>query len=123
VSSILDSILGASGGAPSGGDSASGPALPPDLMSAVAGGSSSADSGGSSDPVELLGQIIDGLHQYVQVEPDEEDKAVAMTCLTNLQKLKAKDQSEADGAMQGKVSPRMVRKAAAAQGGGPGGGY
>lgn len=115
VSSILSSILGQA--APAGGHG-----LPPDLAAAISG--SAPDSGqAEKNAVQLLDEIIKGLNQYLQVEPDEEDKVVATTCLTNLQKLKAKDQSEADKAMQGSTSPRMVRKAAAAQGGGPGGGY
>jgi hypothetical protein len=117
VSSILDSILGGSG--------QQGGALPPDLAAAIQGAGQDAGSDqsqGGGDPVQLLSDALDTLQQYMQVEPDEEDKAVAAQCITQLQKLKAKDQAEADGAMQGKTTPRMVRKAAAAQGG-PGGGY
>lgn len=116
MSSILDSILG-------GGQSAGG-GLPPDLAAAIQGGAPDAGASPSGgDPVQLLSDALDTLQQYMQVEPDEEDKAVAAQCITQLQKLKAKDQSEADGAMQGKTTPRMVRKAAAAQGGPGGPGY
>lgn len=121
MSSILDSILGSSGGA----SPSSSQGLPPDLAQAIgAGGSQGGDPGPQEqDEVQLLSNIIDDIHQFMKVAVDEDDKSVAATCLANFQKIRAKDQQETDGAMQGKTTPRMVRKAAAAQGGGPGGGY
>lgn len=122
MSSILDSIL--SGGSAAGAGDASS-SLPPDLAAAIqgGGGADASQSSGGGDPVDVLDQMIELAKEYLDVEPDEEDKAVMTTCLQNFQKLKAKDQAEADGAMQGKTTPRMVRKAAAAQGGPGGPGY
>lgn len=117
MSSILSSILGAAGGhaaPPSHG-------LPPDLAAAIGGGGEDSPAHEQSE-VQLLTKILTDMQNFMRVAADEDDKAVIATCMANIQKLRAKDQQEMDGASQGKVSPRMVRKAAAAQGG-SGGGY
>lgn len=118
MSSILANILGHGSPAPGGHG------LPPDISAAVqgAGGGGEDSSSHEQDEVQLLTKILDDIHTFMKVAADEDDKAVMATCLANIQKLRAKDQQEMDGAMQGKTSPRMVRKAAAAQGG-AGGGY
>jgi hypothetical protein len=111
-------------GAPAGGP----PGLPPELMAALGHGLAPVGGPGSEAPPEeqnedeLLSKIINDIHSFLKVASDEDDKVTAATCLASFQKLRAKDQSETDGAMQGKVSPRLVRKTAAAQGG-TGGGY
>lgn len=121
MSSILDSILGGGGASadPSGGS------IPPDVMSAISAGGQGdpgapgADQGDpNASAADLLSQILDLGTQYLQVEPDEQDKATVQGCLATLQKIRAKDQSEADGALQGKTTPRLIRKAMAGQGGG-----
>src|SRR4051812_27877810 len=46
---------------------------------------------GGGDPVAVLGQILDLANQYLQVEPDEEDKLTMQKITTLIQQLKAKD--------------------------------
>lgn len=117
MSSILDSILG--GGASAGGDPSQGGGLPPDIMSAIqsqGGQDASAGDDSSNDPVAALDDALTALQTYMGVEPDEADKAIVATCIASLQKVKAKDQQEADGALQGKTTPRLIRKAMGGQG-------
>jgi|SRR5215831_248867 len=105
------------GGPPGGG-------LPPDLLAALAAGPGPQDQGpapgAGSDSASVLSDALDSLNQYMQIEPDESDKAVIATCIAQIQKIRAKDQSEQDGMLQGKTTPRGLRKAAAAGGGGGG---
>lgn len=76
------------------------------------------DSGG--DPLDLLRQMIQDAQAFIAVAPHEQDKAVVAQCLAQYQKLLATDEAEQQAAMQGKVSPRQLHRAAAAtsQGGG-----
>lgn len=125
--SILDAIQahmgGASAGPPPGPFGAGGPGggIPPELMSALGHGAPDDAAGGEQNEVELLSKIVDDIHTFLKVAADEDDKAVLAACLAQIQKLRAKDQAEIDGASQGKLTPRMVRKTAAVQGGGLGG--
>jgi hypothetical protein len=57
----------------------------------------------------VLRDLIDGVRQYMLVEPDEEDKAVAAQCLMAFQKLLAKDQKEEDGAMGTSPAHKYLR--------------
>lgn len=101
------------------------PGLPPDLMAAMHGGAPAPaedDPAHEQNEVQLLTKILSDMQNFLRVAADEDDKAVIATCIANVQKLRAKDQAETDGASQGKTTPRMVRKAAAAQGS-PGGSY
>ncbi len=66
--------------------------------------------GSESDPLILVKQMIDSARQYLDVEPDEQDKANMTKILAQLQRVLAKDQSDSDLAMQGKVSPAYIRK-------------
>jgi hypothetical protein len=61
--------------------------------------------------VDYLKQMIDLAKKYLDVEPDEEDKATMTKVMSQLQQYLAKDQSELDGAMSGSLSPRAMRKA------------
>ena len=116
------------GGAPAGGPPAGGGALPPDIASLLGAGPGgpgpqpAGAPGGSSDPnaqsSDLLQQAQQLLKQAHDVEPEPEDQQVISQCINAIDKLMAKNQSEADGMMGGKMTPRGVRKAAAAQGGG-----
>ena len=124
---ILAALQGG-GGAPAPGG---GGGLPPDLMAALAGagggpgpqgppppqGSATGDQGtpGGSDP--HIRNAIDELTQAVQAEADEQDIATIQTCIANLQKVLANNQSDADSMMQGKASPAAMRKGLASQGG------
>lgn len=94
--------------------------LPPELMAAIQGGDAEEAPEHEQNEVQLLTKIIDDIQTFLKVAADEDDKAVLATCLAQIQKLRAKDQAEMDGASQGKVTPRAVRKAAA---GGGNGGY
>lgn len=122
---ILAAILQRAGGGAAPAPHAGGP-LPPDMMAAVHG---AAPAQGEDDPaheqneVQLLTKILTDMQTFMKVAADEDDKATIATCMANIQKLRAKDQQEADGALSGKTSPRLIRKAAASQGGGPGGAY
>ena len=70
-------------------------------------------SGSSPDAAaaDILGQMLDLATQYMQIEPDEEDKQVIAVCIANMQKVRAKDQQDADKLAQGNVTPRALRSA------------
>lgn len=68
------------------------------------------DPQGAGDPLDLLRQIVDMCHQYIQVEPDDVDKAEGAKLLMAAQKLLAKDQQDRDQAMGG-GNMRLIRKA------------
>lgn len=72
------------------------------------------DQGG--DPVDILQKMLDLYQQYMQVEPDEEDKAVAADCGAKIQKLLAKNQAQADAAMGTTPAHKFMRKANALAG-------
>lgn len=114
--------LGGGGGAPAGGQ------IPPDMLAMMGGGggegqevpesSATGDAGqhGGSDP--YIRDAIDALTQAAQAEADEADIATIQTCIANLQKVLANNQADQDAMMQGKSSPKAIRKATAGQGGG-----
>jgi hypothetical protein len=58
----------------------------------------------------MLKDAIDSLNKFQQVEPDAADKAVAAKVLAQLHGLLAKEQSDGDSALTGKLNPRMLRK-------------
>ncbi len=72
------------------------------------GGTPQDDSGGQ--PLDLLKEIIGLVQQYLQAEPDEEDKLQGTKLLQLAQQLLAKDQQDRDQAMGGS-SQRILRKA------------
>ncbi|HEY7421468.1 MAG TPA: hypothetical protein VH541_05615 [Gaiellaceae bacterium] len=76
-------------------------------------GQQQAPSGGdpNSMAADILGQMLDLATQYMQIEPDEEDKQIVATCIAQLQKVRAKDQQDADKLTQGTVTPRALRAA------------
>ena len=59
-------------------------------------------------------QAIDLIQEAIDAEADQEDIQVLLQCQTKLQQILAKNQSEADSMMQGKMSPRGMRRAAGA---------
>lgn len=69
--------------------------------------------GGPEDqPVDLLKQMIDLAKSYLDVEPDEEDKATMTKVLQLLQQYLAKDQADQQAAMGGNPTiARVLRKA------------
>ena len=66
--------------------------------------------GGESQPLDYVKQMLDLAKKYLDVEPDEADKAAMADLLLRLQKVLAKDQSDGDAALSGKVSPALMRK-------------
>lgn len=88
MSSAMSGLLGALGG---------GGAPPPDPSGGLGGGPSGSpddtSTGGEqyNDPVEALDAADQALHAYIQMEPDDSDRAVAAQCLQQIIKLKAKD--------------------------------
>lgn len=69
------------------------------LLAAKARAAAGPAPGGETAAISHLQAAMSALKAYVQVEPDQEDKAVAMTCLANLQKVLAKDQKEQHSAL------------------------
>jgi len=55
--------------------------------------------------------MIDLSQQYLQAETDQEDLLSMQKISTELQQLLTKDQQDAEQAMQGKTTPRAMRKA------------
>ena len=65
------------------------------------------------DPVDVLRQLLSMTHDYLQVEPDENDKAEMVKVALILQRLLAKDQQDKDTLMGGSSSVmRALRKSA-----------
>lgn len=56
-------------------------------------------------------EIIALVRDYANAEDDEENILTAEKITTMLQQILASEQKEQDGMMQGKVSPRALRKA------------
>ncbi len=105
--------LGAGGGGapPDAGPGPGGP--PPDLAGLLGGGGPPQgpdQGGGDEDPVAILGDMLALAQEYLGVEPDEEDKLLMQKVTTLLQQLRAKDQSDKDGALGGS-NMRVFRKA------------
>lgn len=59
----------------------------------------------------LIKDIISQVRSYIEQEDDEENVLTAEKITTMLQQILASEQKEADGMMQGKVSPKALRKA------------
>src|SRR5262245_61440634 len=76
-------------------------------------GQQQAPSGGdpNSMAADILGQMLDLGQQYMGIEPDEEDKQIIAQCIAQMQKVRAKDQQDADKVIQGQVTPRALRAA------------
>jgi hypothetical protein len=98
---------------------------PPDLAAALGAGPAAGgppagpqdtgqppDQGAApGDPVEIVTQMLEMGKTYLDTEEDHEDLLAMQKILTELQNLLTKDQQDADKAMQGNVSPRILRKA------------
>jgi len=93
----LAQMLGQGGGAPP-------PGQPPNLgdPSGLGGdtGGETATGGEYSNSMEALDGAEEALHAYIQLEPDESDRATAAQCLQKILQLKAKDQSDMQGLQQ-----------------------
>lgn len=107
-----------------GGPAGPSGSLPPDIGALLGGGGSPPTPGGAAaggdnpnaDSSDLISQAIDILKQAHDVEPEPDDQATIATCIANLNKVLAKNQQEADNMLQGKSTPRAMRKASAAAG-------
>lgn len=107
-------------------DPNAGPAMPPELMAALAGGAGAGgggmmpgappdqgSTGGASpedSPIEILRQMIDLANQYLQAEPDEVDKSQVAKILAQLQSVIAKDQADRDKVAGNPATTRILRK-------------
>jgi hypothetical protein len=92
------------------------PGPPPNLAALLGAGAPGGgpDQGATTqqgDPVAIVSNMLDLAQQYLQVEPDQDDKLAMQKVSTELQQLLSKDQADADNAMQGNLSPRTLRKA------------
>lgn len=67
--------------------------------------------GPEDEPISLLKQMLQLAAQYLQVEPDEEDKATMAKVQATLQQYLAKDQADAQQALGGNPAiSRIMRK-------------
>lgn len=100
------------GGGPLDGQVAAG-AAPPDVaaMGGGMGGPPSLSGSPKGEPSDNIRVAIDALTRYLEAEDEDEDIAKAMKLVTGLQDLLAKQQADADGLVQGKASPRALRRA------------
>lgn len=110
--------MGGGGGAPA---PPAGP-IPADMMAALGGGAApvgpsvvEGTPGGGEDPLIVA---IDAIQAAIDAEADQEDIQVMLKCQTQLQSILAKNQADADSALQGKTTPKSVRKMAPSGGGG-----
>lgn len=95
-----------------------GPAdIPPDILAALGGGGAPPEAppsitdgqpGGGEDSLVLA---LDALQDAIDAEADQEDVQIMLQCQAKLQQILAKNQAEADSMMQGKMSPKGLRKA------------
>lgn len=118
--------LAAMGGDPA---AAAGP-MPPDIGAMIDGLGGGMPAQPGEEPLpgvkdgapgggeEALTQAIDMIQMAIDAEADQEDIQVMLQCQTKLQQILAKNQSEADSAMGGKVSPKAMRKQAGGLAGG-----
>lgn len=126
---VMQALQGGGGGMPPQGG---GGGLPPEIMQAMMGGggappqggeeggeqpSMSGDGGSPGGSDSFIRDAIDLLAQAAQAEADEQDILTIQECMTNLQKVLANNQKDADSMMGGKASPAGMRKAAGAIGG------
>lgn len=66
---------------------------------------------GGGDTTSILEQMIQLAKQYLEVEEDPEDQETMSKLLSTLMKYKADEQREKDGLLQGKFTPRAMRRA------------
>jgi len=130
MSSMADFAGALGGGAPPGLPPGLGPGGPPVDLGAGVG--PPVDMGAPPPPppdqpepgaqystsLDALDGAEEALHAFIQLDPDEADRAMAAQCLQNVLKLKAGNQkAQQGGEMKG------LARALQANGGPPGGGY
>jgi hypothetical protein len=74
-----------------------------------------APEGGGSN-VDALQAALEALTAYVDGEDDEIHIQTALKCLAQLQSILADEQKSSDDMLQGKSTPRALRKATSGQG-------
>lgn len=118
MSSMLDSLMGGAG--------AGGPA--PDPMSGAAPGGAPQSAGGtpgqpdSPDAEQALSDAIDALTQFMAVEEDDQDKAVAAKALATLQGIFGGRQKQDEAASGITPAHKAMGRAMKSQGAGGYGG-
>ena len=87
------------------------PQMPPGLADLLGGGGAPPQQGGGdeSSALQILKQMIQLGKQYVDVEPDPEDKATMGKILQLLLQYEAKDQKEKDAALGTSPALKHVR--------------
>jgi hypothetical protein len=95
-----------------------GPQLPPEAMMGGAPpmgpppmGPPPAPEGGGESTTDILEQMIELSKLYIETDEDEEDKLTMTKVLQILQKYLADEQKEAQDAMSGKLSPKIMARA------------
>ena len=83
---------------------------PPDQIQ-VAGPAPAEEEEAPSAPSDILRDMLALAQQFRDGEEDDEDLLQIEKVTTLIQQLLANNQKEADGMMQGKMSPRGLRKA------------
>lgn len=67
--------------------------------------------GGSEErPLQILSRMIADAKQYINVEPDAEDRSTMGNVLRTLLQYQAKDQRDRDAALGGGPATRILRK-------------
>jgi hypothetical protein len=120
---LPEDLMGALGGGGAPPAPAGGGGLPPDLAAMMGGGGAPAPEappapgvmdGAPGGGEEALTVAIDAIQDAIDAEADQEDIQVMLQCQAKLQSILAKNQSEADAALGGKISPKAMRKQAGA---------
>ena len=110
------------GGAPAAGPMGGPESIPPDMMALLGGGGAapppegeaplpSITDGAPGGGEDALVLALDALQDAIDAESDQEDIQVMLQCQAKLQQILAKNQSEGDQMMAGKMNPRALRKA------------
>lgn len=107
----LAAALGAGGPPPDPYGAGGPPAGPLDAATAAPPDQAAGPTGAGGDPVDIVTQMLDLGKGYLDAEQDHEDLLAMQKVLTDLQSLLTKDQQDADKAMQGNTTPRILRKA------------
>lgn len=105
--SAISFIGGPADGRTSGGPDQSGGLAA--LLGGAPGSSPAPDAGGSA--TAILKRLVQDIHAAIPQMDDPQDAQELMKCLSAVQGIIANEQKEKDQAMQGKMSPRMMRKA------------
>jgi hypothetical protein len=109
MSQLPPDIAALLGGGGQGPDAGAAPA-PPDQGQ---GPDSSDSSGGSLDDLQAA---IDSAKRYVDQEDDQIHIQTALQCIAKLQSILADEQKQQDELLQGKASPRSLRRASGSSG-------